>query len=299
MTLRSGEVFFSEHDSSFVIPESISLFGFTISFYGVCLLLAALIGIICVKETAKRKKQDGEKCLTLLTLVIVFALVGARIHYVVFDWQTFIQNPVSIVQFRSGGLSYYGGLFGAWFAVKMFCRKTKTDFAEYADTLSIGAAAAAPFVWLGCAFAREPAGRFYDGLFSIKIEADYLPGEIQAEYFDELMANVWKVGEAGAYIRMHPVAVYGIALSIILFVLLCVCGVKSKINGNVFTAYLLMNAVVIAGLEALRADSAYIWWTEIPVNYVMSGVIVATIINGKIRQLLKKKKEKRKVFITQ
>jgi len=271
VTLRSGEVYFSEQDGSFIIPESISLFGLSISFYGLCLLLAALIGIVFVKEAARRKGQDTEKSLTLLTVVIVSALVGARFYYVLFDWQTFVQNPVTVFQFRSGGLSYYGGLFGAWFAVKLFCRKTKTDFSEYADTLSIGAASAAPFVWVGCAFVREPLGKFYDGLFSVRI------------------GDVW----------MHPVAVYGIVLSIILFVLLCVYALKRKTDGEVFTAYLMMNAAVVAGLELFRADSAYVWGTEIPVNYVVSLVIAALIVSGRIRRLLKKRKEKKKIFITQ
>lgn len=299
MTLRSGEVYFSEQDSSFIVPESISLFGLSISFYGLCLLVAALVGIIFVKEAARRKGQDTEKSLTLLTLVIVSALAGARLHYVLFDWNSFLQNPMTVFQFRSGGLSYYGGLFGAWFAVKLFCKKTRTGFSEYADTLSMGAASAAPLIWVGCAFVREPLGRFYDGIFSVRIETSYLLGEVQAVYSDELMANVWNAGDSVSYIRMHPVAIYGLVLSVLLFVLLCICAVKKKADGEVFTVYLLMNAALIAGLELFRADSAYLWGTEIPVNYVVSGVIVATIVNGKVRRLFKKRKEKRKLFITQ
>lgn len=299
MTLRSGEVYFSEQDSSFIIPESVSLFGLSISFYGLCLLLAALVGIVLVTEAAKRKRQDAEKVLTLLTLVIVSALVGARLYYILFDWQNFVRNPLAVFQFRSGGLSYYGGVFGAWFAVKMFCRKTKTDFSEYADTLSMGAASAAPLIWTGCAFVREPLGRFYDGLFSVRIEATYLSREMQAAYSDELMSNVWNAENSVAYIRMHPVAIYGIVLSAVLFFVLCICAVKRKADGEVFTAYLMLNAVLIAGLELLRADSACIWGTEIPVNYVVSGVIAATIVNGKVRRLLKKRKGKKKLFLAQ
>lgn len=299
MTLRSGDVYFSEQDSSFIIPESISLFGLSISFYGLFLILAALIGIILVGETVRRKKQDTEKSLTLLTIVIVSALVGARAFYVLFEWQSFVQNPITLFQFRSGGLSYFGGLFGAWFGVKWFCRRTKTDFLQYADTLCMGAASAAPFVWAGCAFVREPLGRFYDGLFSVRIEAEYLTGEHPGAYSDELLSNAWRNGDSVAYIRMHPVALYGIVLSIVLFVVLCICAVKIKTDGGVFTAYLLMNSVLIFVLEFFRADRVYIWGTDIPVNYVVSIVIVVTMLSGRIRYLLRKRKEKRKVFISQ
>ena len=120
--------------------------------------------------------------------------------------------------------------------MKLFCRKTKTDFLQYTDTLCIGAASAAPFVWVGCAFVREPLGRFYDGLFSVRIEAEYLAGELPGVYFDELLAKAWSSGDAVTYIRMHPVAIYGIILSVVLFVTLCICAAKSKTDGGVFTA---------------------------------------------------------------
>lgn len=298
MTLRSGEIYFSEQNNSFIIPESISLFGLPISFYGLFLVIAALIGLLFVKEAVRRKKQDIEKSLTLFTLVIIFALIGARLHYVLFDWQNFIHNPIAIFRFRIGGLSYFGGLFSAWFAAKWFCRRTKTDFFVYADIFSMGAACAAPFIWAGCAFVREPLGRFYDGLFSIRIEAEYLR-ETELPYVEELLSNAWSEGGAVAYIRMHPVAVYGIVMSAVLFVVLCVCAVKSQTDGTVFTAYLTMNAVMIFILEYFRADRACIWGTEIPVNYVVAGVVLVTVISGKVRQLVKKRKEKRKIFLTQ
>lgn len=299
MTLRSGEVYFSEQNSSFIIPESISLFGLSISFYGLFLVLAALIGIIFVGEAARRRKQDVEKCLTLITIVIVCALVGARIHYVLFEWQSFVQNPIAFFQFRSGGLAYYGGLFSAWFVMKLFCRKTKTDFLQYADTLCLGAACVAPIIWTGCAFVREPLGRFYDGVFSIRIEEEYLSREIQVHYSDELLNRTWSAEDSMVYIQMHPVAVYGLVLSVLLFVILCILAVKRRFDGEVFTAYLMMNAVMFFVLELFRADSAYVWGTDIPVNCVISAVIIVTIAGGKVRTLLKRRKDRRRVFIHQ
>ena len=74
---------------------------------------------------------------------------------------------------------------------------------------------------------------------------------------------------------------------------------KVKADGAVFTAYLMMNAIMMFVLEMVRADKAYIWGTEIPVNYVVSGVIVFTIVSGKLRRLQKRRKEKRKLFVPQ
>lgn len=267
MTLRSGEVFFSEQSESVLIPESVSLFGFTISFYGVCLVLAALIGILVITEITHRKQYDTELHLTLITLTIVAALFGGRLFYILFEWQTFLQHPLVILNFRSGGLSYFGALFGAWFAVRGYCRKKDADFLLSADVLCLGAAAAAPFVWGGCAFMREPLGKAYDGVFAVRIGGEYA-----------------FTGSSTGDISMHPVAIYGILCSALIIPLLCVISRKAKRTGTVFCGYLVLQAAGIFVLECFRADSYCIWGTDIPVNFVVAGVILMTIIIGGIRQ---------------
>lgn len=273
MILRSGEVFFSEQSESFIIPESVSLFGFTISFYGVLLVVAALVGIIAVTEITRRRQQGTEFCLTLVTLTIVAALLGGRIYYVMFEWQKFVQEPLMLLNFRSGGLSYFGALFGAWFAVKGYCRKKNADFVQHADVLSFGAAAAAPFVWCGCAFVREPLGKTYDGLFSVRIGGEYASQTA-----------------GGAFVSVHPVAVYGVACGVLVFVALLAVLRKTKQSGAVFSAYLVLHAAEMLGLEFFRAESYKIWGTGIPVNIVVGGVILLTVIVGWVRQFSLNKK---------
>ena len=279
MTLRSGEVFFAEQSDSFIIPESISLFGLSVSFYGILLVLAALVGIIAVTEFTRRLRRNQEWTLTLVTLVILSALLGGRLYYVLFEWQKFAREPLMLLNLRSGGLSYFGALFGAWFAVKGFCRKKDKDFLQSAEVLCFGAAAAAPFVWCGCAFGREPLGKRYDGLFSVRISASY--------FFDP----------GDGYVSMHPVAIYGFVLSIFVFIALCFVLRYRKKEGTVFTAYLVMQAAVIIVTECFREDPYCIWGTEIPVNFVVAGVILLTIAVGWIRQLSLDRKLKKIRFI--
>lgn len=291
MTLKSGEVYFSEQNSSFILPETISLFGLSISFYGLFLVVAALIGIVVISEATRRKRQNIEWSLTLITLVIVAALLGGRVYYVLFEWQKFTEEPLSLLNLRSGGLSYFGALFGAWFAVKWYCRRKNADFLQSADLLCAGAAAAAPLVWCGCAFVREPLGRLYDGIFSIRISAEYWQHLPEGAVSD--MAN----GSEEGYLSMHPVAIYGIALSIVAFVILGFVFWKAKQTGTLFTVYLTLNAVVMLVLECFRGDRYCIWGTEIPVNFVVSGVILLTLAIGWLRRVAVNKRGKRFVFM--
>jgi len=295
MTLRSGEIYFSEQDSSLNVPETISLFGLSISFYGLFLVVATLIGIIVTIKIARRKRQDAEWSLMLITLTIVSALLGARLYYVLFEWQVFLREPIALLDFRSGGLSYFGALFGAWFMIKWYCRRKGVEFARDADTLCIGAAAATPLVWAGCAFMREPIGRFYDGLFAMRIGMEYLPQDMNVVYSEELISNARNIRTISC-VSMHPVAVYGVIISIVAFVILCFYMHFEKQEGATFVMYLFLNAVTCIVLECFRADRSYIWGTEIPVNYVVAGVIVLVIVIGWIRQFMMNKKRKRNIF---
>ncbi len=293
MTLRSGEIYVSEQNSSYIIPETISLFGFSISFYGLLLVLAALIGIIVTSEVTRRKKQNTEWNLTLLTLLIISALLGGRLYYVLFEWKRFAAEPLALINLRSGGLSYFGALFGAWFSVKWFCRKKGGDFLQSADTLCLGAAAAAPWIWCGCAFVREPLGKFYDGLFAVRIGVEYA-GEATKRYMGD--AQIQRIG-GKQYISVHPVAVYGMVFSVLIFIALCFYMFYVRCKGAVFTAYLVLNSVEIAVLEIFRADSYCVWGTKIPVNYIVSGVILFTIAFAWIRRLIAGKRSRHTVFM--
>ncbi len=291
MMLRSGEVFFSENDSSFMIPETISLFGLSVSFYGLLLVVAALAGIIVVLNITRKKRQNEEGMLTLLTLAILAALVGARLYYVLFEWETFFREPLAILNFRNGGLSYFGALFGAWFVMKGYCRKKDVDFTQYADTVSMGAAAAAPFIWTGCAFVREPLGTFYNGLFSVRIGAEYITSDMNELYTETLLNNVTRVNEKG-YVSMHPVALYGVVLSCLAFAGLWFVNRKAKAEGTVFSAYLMFSAVLILVLECFRADRYCIWGTTIPANSVVAGVVLFVVLYGFAKECYLDKKQK-------
>lgn len=292
MMLRSGEVFFSEKEGSFMIPESISLFGFSISFYGVLLVVAVMTAIILVIKISGKRRQNEEQMLTMLTLVIVSSLLGARLYYVIFEWETFLREPLAALNLRNGGLSYFGALFGAWFAMKWYCRKKDTDFMRCADTVSMGAAVAAPFVWAGCAFVREPLGKFYDGPFSVRIGTEYITSDVKELYTDALLSNVTRVNEK-VYVSMHPVALYGMILSCLAFAGLCFVNRKAKTDGTVFSTYLMISAVLVLLLECFRADRYCIWGTDIPANSVVAGVVLFVVLYGFVKNYYLDKTKKR------
>ena len=295
MTLKSGEVYFSGDNAGLVFPESVSVFGFSISFFGLFLVLAAVTGIFVSVKEAKRKKQNIERMLTLLTWVVVSAVVGARLYYVMFQWQSFLRNPLEVFYIRNGGLSYYGALFGVWFVAKWYCGRKEMDFLHCADTLSLGAAVAAPLVWLGCALGREPIGRFSQGVFSVKLDAAYIPEGMETEYAEQLLSRSSNL-DGISYVSVHPVALYGVALSLAVAIGLLVLNRKGKRCGAVFSVYLLSVSAAHFILECFRGDRCYIWGTQIPANCVVAVVISAAIATGWYRNRFATRKKEKKSY---
>ena len=68
------------------LKSSISVFGFRIAFYGIIIGIGMLAGIWIAQSDAKRRGQDPELYLDFALYAIICSIVGARIYYVIFEW---------------------------------------------------------------------------------------------------------------------------------------------------------------------------------------------------------------------
>ena len=68
------------------LGKSISIGDFSIAYYGIIISLGMLCGYLMAVFQAKRTGQDKEMYLDLALWDIVFAVIGARLYYVIFSW---------------------------------------------------------------------------------------------------------------------------------------------------------------------------------------------------------------------
>ena len=86
-------------------------FGFLKVFtYGLLVATGFLVAILFSSSRAKGEGLDPQKVLDLCFYVMVSALLGARLLYVIVEHQYFFANPLEIFKFWKGGLGFYGGL---------------------------------------------------------------------------------------------------------------------------------------------------------------------------------------------
>lgn len=290
--LDAEPVYFFHSDHGIKLPEAIVIGDFSVSFYGICLVIAALIGILITVMEAKRKKHEPEEYLSVLCLVFLFGGIGARIFYILFHWEFFRDNFWWTLELRTGGLSFYGALFAAWIAVKKYCGRKKINFYAVSDVLGIAASAASIPVWIGCILQKEPFGTYYNGIFSMQVRTEFL-FQHNSHLTTKGMDAATEYLDGVSYTSMHPVAVYGLILGIVLAVSLQILRKYIRTEGSLFVLYLFFTAVQNLVLSFVILEKGNFFGIRIPIIAIVSVVLIGTILVhigwNQCRKLIQKK----------
>lgn len=220
-------------------PVAISLGPVQIYWYGVIMGTAALLGLWLAVHEANRRGMDGELLIDMMIWVIPSAIIGARLYYVLFQWDYYLLNPIKIIAIWEGGLAIHGGLIGAFIAGYFFLRKKKESFLLVADIV-------APSIILGQALGRW--GNF--------INQEAYGSEVTRAYLEGLYLPNWMIEQMhiqGAY--YHPTFLYESVWNLIGFILLILLRKIDLKRGEIFFSYLMWYSLGRFFIEGLRTDS--------------------------------------------
>ena len=83
-------------------------------------------------------KVSGENPDTIWDFAIyavIFSVIGARIYYVIFAWDYYKDNLLSIFNTRNGGMAIYGSVIGAFLTLFLYCKIKKINPFRLGDTV--------------------------------------------------------------------------------------------------------------------------------------------------------------------
>ena len=120
------------------VGDHITVFGFDIAFYGIIIGIGILTGIFIAAAEAKRTGQDPEDYFDFAIYAVIFSIIGARIYYVVFSWDMYKDDLLSIFKLRQGGLAIYGGVIAAVITTFAYAKAKKMSAALILDTAGLG-----------------------------------------------------------------------------------------------------------------------------------------------------------------
>jgi phosphatidylglycerol---prolipoprotein diacylglyceryl transferase len=122
----------------------------TIYTYGFMLAIAFLCAIYMAGREAQRLGLPKGQFYDLCFYIIVAALVGSRLLFVLLEPRTFFTHPLRIFALWEGGLDFQGGLFLALIVAFVYIRRRGWAWRPTLDALALGAPLGQFFGRIGC-----------------------------------------------------------------------------------------------------------------------------------------------------
>lgn len=115
-----------------------SVGGKPIYWYGIIIALAFLAAAAYVLTRARTFGLDNDRVMDVILGSVILGIIGARLYYVAFEWDTYAKNPISILNVREGGIAIYGGIIGGVIAAAIMCRWRKVKLLPMLDLAAGG-----------------------------------------------------------------------------------------------------------------------------------------------------------------
>lgn len=256
------------------LVNHISPFGFTIAFYGIIIGIGMLLGMLVASKEYVRSGYKADDIQDFALFVIVLGVIGARIYYVIFEWDYYSKNLMEIPNIRQGGLAIYGGVLTAILTCIVFCKKKNLDFFPMADAGVLGLILGQAIGRWGNFFNAEAFGGYTNSLFAMRIkEAIVNPSMIN----ENVAAHLQNI-DGISYVQVHPTFLYESAWNLCVFFFLLWYSKRKKFKGQIFLLYLGLYGLGRFFIEGLRADSLMLFGTGIAVSQALSLVLLIVSI---------------------
>jgi phosphatidylglycerol:prolipoprotein diacylglycerol transferase len=224
-----------------MFPRLLELGPLTLHTYGLLLATAYLVSILLASRLAEKEGVPADRVWDLGLVVIVSALVGAKVLLVLTDLGGYLDRPSRLLsmEFWQAGGVYYGGFIGAVAGAALWVsRSPDLRFWTIAD-------GAAPAIALG-----QSIGRL--GCFAAGCDYGKATGLPWAVTFTSEYAHQ-HIG-VPLNVALHPTQLYESATTFLLFWILLGIYKKRRFSGQVFFFYLVLYGGTRFLLEFFRGD---------------------------------------------
>ena len=212
-------------------PDLFTIGNLHIRYYGIIYMLGFIITFLYLNNKIKKGKLElsKDKLYDLIFYSVIGVILGARIFEVLF-WNPgyYFKNPLEILAVWNGGLSFHGGLVGAFILVYLFCKKNNISFLKIADLIVIPGT---------LAMVLGRIGNF-----------------LNSELYGTITNLSWCVNFANVEGCRHPYQIYSSLAHLLSFFILLIIGKKEHKQGYLFLLGILIFGIVRFSLDFFRED---------------------------------------------
>ena len=117
-------------------PVAFEIGPLQLHWYGIIIAGAVLIGGLLGTRVAVWLNEDPEDGWSMLLLVMILAVIGARLYHVIHLWGYYVENPLLIPQIWNGGLGIPGGVAGGALGIWLYTRSKGINTARWMDVFA-------------------------------------------------------------------------------------------------------------------------------------------------------------------
>ncbi len=233
--------------------------------YGLLIAGAFLVGIWLAQREARRRGQDAERIADLAFWILVAALAGSRVYFILVNWgdyfgpgRALVATPFGriprLLAVWEGGLVFYGGFIAAALTAWWYMRRHGMRFLPHADTIIPSVAFGHFMGRLGCFSAGccwgEVAHRH------LAWAARFPPASLAYQTFSTRPdPSAYIAADRLTTLPLHPVQLYEAFGELAIFlVLVLAVRPRKRFHGQVLAAWLLLYAILRTVVEVFRGD---------------------------------------------
>src|SRR5574344_639039 len=234
-----------------------SLFGIDVYWYGLLIVSGMILAISLIANELKKQGEDPDLIYDLSLWVIPASIIGARLWYVIFEFDRY-DSILEMINVRDGGLAIQGGIIAGAISGYIFSKRKNVNFIKLADII---------FIFLPLAQAIGRWGNFINN---------------EAHGYETNLP--WAVIIDGK--SYHPTFFYESFANFILSMFLWYLYRNKKLKeGTTTSLYLIFYGIIRFFVEGLSTDSLY--WGSLRVAqlllivFIFLGIVLFVYMNSK------------------
>ena len=223
-----------------MFPQLFHIGSFALPTYGLLVAIGVLTGLTVIAKMAPSQKINADDAWNLGVLVVLAAIVGAKLLLIIDDLSWYAAHPseiFSLSMLQAGGV-FYGGVIAALVTAAFYMRKHKMPALRTCDLFAPGLALGHSIGRIGCFAAGCCFGRPTSHWWGV--------------VFTNPLAN--QISDTPLGVRIEPTQLFESAFEFVNFLFLLWLLRHKKFEGQVMGAYLFLYGVWRFFIEFLRGD---------------------------------------------
>lgn len=119
----------------YAIENLFGIEGLNIAWYGIIIACGMVLGFALAIYRCRKTGINKEHIYDLALWLIPVCIICARAYYVIFEWDNYKNDLLSVFEINRGGLAIYGGVLGGVAVALIYYKVKRISFWSLADTL--------------------------------------------------------------------------------------------------------------------------------------------------------------------